>query len=471
MGWHRRGEAALLACLAALTGLVAAQVAPADGSSYTLRPDGDVTSQWENVGASSAWAALDDDVTQPTSVDTADYISAGAPGLVTEVSLGAQTLSNELSTSGTAWFYATAGLASAGTAEVIWGGQVRGSATWGGLLGTSAGWYSISATPPDQAAIDDLRLRFTSTLGTDVTVLAANFELDTASVPSCPLSASGSVLGYTLPPSCTVARSDTASEPDAHNLWGDPYSCASDSRVGLQLSGGDSGPTATGSAQENGAFRTTTVLDRDDSWGERCELARNDWRRLATTDNRAGSFYVYREGERRATYASIRLPDNFPLDASSWQNVIQIKQAGPSNGSGGTPILSIKAHNGKWVLFHTPRGSEGPDTPIWETPAQKGIWTRLAIDGLYSQDPGRGWVKLYVDSNGDGDFADSAEQSPAFQTNTLKRETAGTGRDGLTKGDSIPSHLRAGIYHDSKIACPAPWGCSVELDNVEVVAP
>jgi hypothetical protein len=455
----------------ALAGLIAMPVASASAAGYSLRPDADVTSQWSKVGASTAWAALDDNVTQPTSVGTADYISAGAPDRVTEVGLATHTLSNEQVDGGTAWFYSAAGLVSAGKVEVIWGGQVRGSATWGGLLGASAGWHSISATPPDQAAIDDLRLRFTSTLGNDVTVRAAYFELDTAPVPSCPLSVSGSALGYTLPPSCTVARSDTASEPDAHNLWGDPYSCSSDSRVGRQLAGGDSGPTATGSAQGNSAFRTTTVFDGDDSWGERCELARNDWRRLATTDNRAGSFYVYHEGERRATYASVRLPGNFPLDARAWQNVIQLKQAGPSNGSGGTPILSVKAYDGKWVLFHTPQGSEGPDTPIWETPAQKGIWTRLAIDGLYSQDPGRGWVKLYVDSNGDGDFADSAEQSPVFQTNTLKRETKGTADDGLAQGDSIPAHLRAGIYHDSQIACPAPSGCSVDLDNVEVVAP
>jgi hypothetical protein len=183
------------------------------------------------------------------------------------------------------------------------------------------------------------------------------------------------------------------------------------------------------------------------------------------------TFYVYREGDRRATYVSIRLPDNFPLDATSWQNVLQIKQSGPSNGSGGTPILSVKAYNGQWILFHTPQGSEGPDTPIWQTTARKGIWTRLAIDALYSQDSAKGWVKLYVDANGDGDFSDSGEQSPIFHTNTLKRETAGTTSDGLAAGDSIPAHLRAGIYHDPQIACPAPVGCTTDLDNVQVVAP
>jgi Polysaccharide lyase len=445
--------------------------AAASAGSYSLRPDGDVTSQWSKVGAPTAWEALDDPVAQPTSVGTTDYISAGGSGRVTEVSLGTRALSNERIDSGTAWFYSAAGLASSGTAELIWGGQVRGSATWGGLLGAAAGWHSIEVTPPDQAAVDDLRIRFTGGLGTDVTVRAAYFQLDTTPVPACPLWGSASALAYTLPTSCTVVRSDTAGEPNAKNLWGDPYSCVTDSRVQRLQSGGDPRPTAVGAPQGDAAYRTTTVLDGDDSWGERCELARNDWRQLATADNLSGSFYVYHEGERRATYTSVRLPASFPLDANAWQNVLQVKQAGPSNGSGGTPVLSIKAYNGQWILFHTPQGSEGPDTPIWQTPARKGIWTRVAIDALYSQDVGRGWVKLYVDGNGDGDFADSAEQSPVFQTNTLKRETKGTTGDGLAEGESIPSHLRAGIYHDSQIACPAPAGCTTELDNIQVVAP
>jgi hypothetical protein len=461
-----------VASLVALAGLIAMPVASASAAGYSLRPDADVTSQWSTVGASTAWAALDDSVTQPTSVGTADYISAGAPDRVTEVGLATHTLSNEKVDAGTAWFYATAGLASLAKAEVIWGGQVRDTVTWGGLLGAPPGWHSISVTPPDQAAIDDLRLRFTSTLGTDVTVRAAYFELDTIPIPSCPLSQPASALAITLPTRCVVDRSDTSADPNAKTLWGNEYACAADSRVSRPPTGGDSSPTATGLSQGDTAFRQMTVIDGDDYWGERCELAYNTWH--LNSDGSLGApwstFYVYREGDRRATYASIRLPESFPLSANAWQNVMQLKQAGPSNGSGGTPVLSVKAYNGKWILFHTPQNSEGPDTPIWETPAQKGVWTRIAIDALYSQDPAKGWVKLYVDATGDGDFADPGEQSPVFLTNTLKRETAGTSSDGLAQGDTIPSHLRVGIYHDPQIACPSP-GCAVQIDNVQVVRP
>ncbi len=54
---------------------------------------------------------------------------------------------------------------------------------------------------------------------------------------------------------------------------------------------------------------------------------------------------------------------------------------------------------------------------------------------------------------------------------TLKRETTGGTDDGIAPGESIPSHLRVGIYHNPAIACPPPSGCSTQVDNVQVVRP
>jgi hypothetical protein len=52
-------------------------------------------------------------------------------------------------------------------------------------------------------------------------------------------------------------------------------------------------------------------------------------------------------------------------------------------------------------------------------------------------------------------------------------ETAGVNgtADGLAPGDAIPDHLRLGLYMNPSIACVAPSGCSVDVDNVQVVAP
>jgi hypothetical protein len=100
----------------------------------------------------------------------------------------------------------------------------------------------------------------------------------------------------------------------------------------------------------------------------------------------------------------------------------------------------------------------------------------MALEVTYSQHSDDGKVKLYLDRNGDGDSLDADEQSPAITTHTLKYETPdrhgqSNDTDGLAPGDSIPSHLRVGLYHDPSIACPAPSGCSVQVDNVQVVGP
>jgi hypothetical protein len=75
-----------------------------------------------------------------------------------------------------------------------------------------------------------------------------------------------------------------------------------------------------------------------------------------------------------------------------------------------------------------------------------------------------------VDLNGDGDFSDPGELSRVFHTYTLKIQVPGPVTD-IAPGHPIPSHLRAGLYHNSSIPCPAPAGCSVDIDNVQVLRP
>jgi hypothetical protein len=58
-----------------------------------------------------------------------------------------------------------------------------------------------------------------------------------------------------------------------------------------------------------------------------------------------------------------------------------------------------------------------------------------------------------------------------IHTATLATEIAGYPSDGVAVGTGIPSHLRMGVYHDPSIPCPSPTGCSIDIDNVQVVAP
>jgi hypothetical protein len=271
---------------------------------------------------------------------------------------------------------------------------------------------------------------------------------------------------------CTV-KSDTGSSADPEALWGS-IDCASNSRASVVASGGDPHPTATGAPQGDDAYRRLTVLDGDNVSGERCELGRNEW--TQGSEGGEGTFQLYREGERRITFVSFRLPENFPISTTLFQNVLQMKQTQPSDNGAGIPVLSLQVSNGEWKLNHADSPAGGTSETLWEASAGAGVWIRVALDVKYSQHDDEGRVKLYLDRNGDGDWLDAEERSPPFTTHTLKYELpdhhgAASETNGLAPGDSIPSHLRVGLYHDPSIDCPAPRGCSIEIDNVQVVGP
>ena len=275
----------------------------------------------------------------------------------------------------------------------------------------------------------------------------------------CPLAEPGAEAQMAMP-GCRLIASDTGSDPDPTGFWGF-VACQADSRASQVNGGGDPQITAEGEEQGDDAFRRTTVYDGDDpfGWGERCELGRND--------HKIGPTAFYREGDRRVTYISIRLPDNFDPEVETWQNVLQMKEAQPyDSAGGGAPILYMGVHSGRW-------GIESANGEYARFPASGGVWTRFAFDVVYSQDPAKGRLQVSADLDADGDFDDRGERTPSIEAATLIAETDGPmgGSDGLAAGESIPSHLRAGIYHDPAIPCPRPSGCSVEVDNVQVLAP
>ncbi len=243
--------------------------------------------------------------------------------------------------------------------------------------------------------------------------------------------------------------SDPGESEDVAALWGE-YACAEETQISLETEGG----------VDDGPYRRFTVIDGDDVDGERCEAGRND--------HDDGPTAVYGDGERRITRLAVRLPEDFPLDAESFQVVMQMKQAQPSANGGGTPALSLEAREGHWVLYRSANtGDSSESEELWSAPAEKGVWARFEFDVTYSADPGEGSLRVRADLDGDGELE---EDSGTIETATLKLETEGGEEgDGIEPGEAIPSHLRIGLYHDPKIECPKPKGCSVEIDEVEVI--
>ena len=236
--------------------------------------------------------------------------------------------------------------------------------------------------------------------------------------------------------------------------WGST-DCVNRDRIASVKRGGDAGPRADGKLEGTHRFRRLRVLDGDDFYGERCEIGLNDHRRGPTA--------LYREGDRLITYISLKLSKKFPLERDLWQVVMQMKQTQPSDNGGGTPILALLAQDGRWRLID--QRSE-----LWSAPARANRWTRFSFDVTYSDAPTEGAIRVAADLNADGDAHDTDERSRKIKIATLKTEGTGTDDDGIVQGTAIPSHLRAGVYHEPSYRC-SRYKCSIGVDNVGVYEP
>jgi hypothetical protein len=255
---------------------------------------------------------------------------------------------------------------------------------------------------------------------------------------------SASLIWAGEPSRAAAVRSDQPIDPVAEHAWGKLGSMADPSRAQYFRSGG---PNDT-------PYRRCTVLDGDDSDGERCEYGYNSrFEGLASPTNPSGTFFLYQANTRWITSWWMRLPADFPIDSRRWQVVMQMKQTGASANSGGTPVLALEARHNDWVLTQSASAGDSSSThELYRAPAQVGVWTYLALDVTYSPDPSVGRVRLLANGN----------LSPTFHTYTQKYEIP-PGSDGLEPGDPIPSHLRMGIYHDSSLP-----GTHVDFTSVTV---
>jgi Glycosyl hydrolase family 26 len=161
--------------LLTLATLVLAGGIPTAASAATvyLRPDGTVftSKPWAVIGSTSAWDALNDEVTESQTPSAADYIkSTGFQE--TRVSLGTANIRGVEITKATIWYYTS-------TSQPV---EVKSSAdsTW--QTSNSIGWHSRSETISGQAALNELYLQLKSGSTTSVPreVLAAFLRIDTS---------------------------------------------------------------------------------------------------------------------------------------------------------------------------------------------------------------------------------------------------------------------------------------------------
>ena len=335
--------------------------------------------------------------------------------------------------------------------------------------GTTTGTYGSCTSPKAYSSLANgsytFSVRATDAVGNvDATPATRAFTVSVAA--GCTPN-----LGQLTVSGCTLVKADNGSAADPKPLWGS-IDCVTAAQASQITTGGDTHPTGDGSAQGDTAYRRMHVNEGDNFYGERCELGRNDHRSTVTP----ATFNLYREGEHRITFLSLRLPSGFPLSTTTWQVVSQMKQTQPSDNGDGTPVLALHAEAGQWKLFQSSSVLLSSNTTeLWGVNATKSQWTRFAFDVKYSQNNTIGSVKVYIDLNGDGDALDPGEQqtTPTANTYTLKQEIAGTTTDGMNTGDSLPSHLRVGLYHNNatsgtgSIDCVVN-DCSVEVDNVQV---
>jgi hypothetical protein len=238
-----------------------------------------------------------------------------------------------------------------------------------------------------------------------------------------------------------LLKQDLATEPDPIPLWGD-IDAVSPTRHQWFSSGGPNG----------GPFRRMTVLDGDLYHGdsERAELGDSDY---LFEDGEPDTFYLYRAGMRRVTSFWMRLPSSFPMNSDEWQVVMQMKQTDPANNADGTPVISLQAIQGQWILKQSTSTGPASDTRIlWRTPARVGVWTHLTVDATYSTDPAAGRFAMTI----------GGASSPVLRTYNLKHEVSPPGPQ-LKAGDPIPSHLRLGIYHE-----PSMPATSVDIAQVQI---
>jgi hypothetical protein len=160
----RRGLLILTALL--LFWAVTSPVASAAVSRY-LRPNEDISlGSWSIVGASSAWDALNDEVTELQTPSSSDYVTTSTASTKLKVGLGSFARAGNNILGASAWFY------TANANPVSF--KVSNGESWTTV--SSLGWHSVPVVlNGSQTQLDSLSLEFNSGSGTTSRSVRAAF--------------------------------------------------------------------------------------------------------------------------------------------------------------------------------------------------------------------------------------------------------------------------------------------------------
>ncbi len=176
-------------------------------------------------------------------------------------------------------------------------------------------------------------------------------------------------------------------------------------------------------------YRQLTVFPGDQAWGNRDALGYN-WAKNSDAGwgiPGAGPTVLWHEGEYRMLRTWLRL--NSVNQTSNWRELFEIKQSQPYPSGMSTDdgvMFEVQQRSGNLIFM-----SHWHD--LWTVPVTAGAWLPISVEGMWSADPAKGWLRFRVGS----------QVSSKFTGANLLRNTQ--------NGSTVPSYLEMGPYQSSSL--------------------
>jgi hypothetical protein len=165
-------------------------------------------------------------------------------------------------------------------------------------------------------------------------------------------------------------------------------------------------------------YRQLTVVSGDEAWGNRDALGYN---------RNNSPVALWHEGEYRMLHTWLRLGQI--NQTSNWRELFEIKQAQPYPSGMSTDdgvMFEVQQRSGNLVFM-----SHWHD--LWTVPVTAGSWLPISVEGMWSADPAKGWLRFRVGNQVSGKFTGA----------NLLRNTQ--------TGETVPSFLEMGPYQSSSL--------------------